>query len=180
MKSAVGDRFFPPDVWESNVHFMRLTERQRLLYLAFYAMADDFGRAPAGAETIAWTWLGIYDGLTAEDAAEDLAALNSPRFPFLFYDVNGTEYVQITDFRRPRGVWDMRLSLIPAPEGWTDPVPSKRASRSLNGHAPAPPKSRLPDYADVLAEQEYDALNSEPQPLFDVDMSAWKKHEEAQ
>jgi hypothetical protein len=106
-----------PAFWQSYT-MAKLTQRQRLLFIGLFSNADDQGRLK-GHPGIVKSLVFPVDDLSHDVVRGDLAAIQAVGSIFI-YQVEGNDYIQITNWWRYQSPQWAYTSPIPAPEGWQD------------------------------------------------------------
>lgn len=108
---AARQRFIWPDIWE-DPRFGRLDNRDQVLFVALFSMADDDGRIIADAANLRSAAFKYQDVTLAEVEAARARVIAAMKH-VCFYQVDGIEYIHLTSWPKRQKPRYPQPSLLP-------------------------------------------------------------------
>lgn len=135
-------------IWSSE-DVAELTMRQRLLWVGLITTADDQGRGRAHPGLVRAS-VFPFDVITQDEIGEDLAAIEVAGM-VLLYEVDGSDYYQITNWWEYQSPQWATPSDYPAPNDWDDRLRYRSRGQYIALNWPGT-EDRLPDSGDDSGE----------------------------
>lgn len=123
-----------PSIW-TDEGMAELTPRQQLMYIGMFSIADDDGRLKGSATAIALALPTVCLGVSKEDIEADINAVVATMTRLCRYDVNGSWYLEFTNFRKWQVInkpTDSKLPPNPNSNGAPPPLPEASGSAPVD------------------------------------------------
>jgi hypothetical protein len=126
-------RMIDPSIW-TDEGMAELTPRQQLMYIGMFSIADDDGRLKGSASALALALPTVCLGVSKREIEADICAVVAQMGQLDRYEVDGSQYLEFTNFRKWQVINKPTDSKLPPnPKSVRSPAPLPEPSGSGDG-----------------------------------------------